>query len=534
MRLPRAARRAAVVGLAISLLLAGCTATPEADESMDDSTPAPIVSATVVPEPTEPVAAPSSPPEPPAPEPTPPPLAPDPAPVVPPSTGVDAPGVPPRGGAIAIGDGPSPGADVDPELSKTHDDSVEVISEIGALSFAYTEAYGDDFSFVDSGWDDSSTTLTLNVTGTHDGDDSVANWFNDQTLGYAVHTDIDTNDEPNELHYAFCGSLAFSQFDTQIETCFGQGDSDTLANNWWMGGQYYYVERPECYIDENTTDENATSLVACLESHGSSSYTFEVNSGGASPNLFSLYSPSQIGPLTGSRLEAFVAAHPDLSSADKAVLDTLARELKKADIEVPSSWKVSCGSTCTESITKGELWAGVHDTTTYESEVWKKVLSGTNLNNYSINVTAGRNSSSDVADWFIDAVGSGAMIGAGANDGTTQPGKLHFAFCGELTPQGGTATASAPLCIGQGENHDDGDANNWWIGGSDWKLATMGSSTAAEALGLFVPVDELGILPDTEVRMLFNPDTLTAIFVLSGNVATGAVLDGMAFVVGLG
>ncbi|GAA1962408.1 hypothetical protein [Microbacterium aquimaris] len=540
-RSPRTIRRAAATVFATALLLTACTATAETEEAVE--TPTPIPSATV-----------SGPTDAAEPEPEPEPEAtrsPAPSPPVATEDDTDGSGTAPVSGGTtadgATGNGadtaasPSPAqssddadADADPEQSKTHDDSVEVTSDIGGLSFTYGDYSGEDFSFDDAEWNSSSQVLTIDVEGTHDGSDSVADWFNDQTGGHAVHTDASSDSEPDTLHYAFCGTLTFSDFaGAGVETCFGQGDSG-VKYNWWMGGSAYDDTRNGCYIDEDATDSNATSLVACIASEGTSSYTFELDAGGTHPNHLSFYSPSRLPALTGTHLTDFVDAHPDMSAGEKAVFHTLARKLDDDPVDVPTSWQISCGTDCTSSITSGQLWAGVHDTTTYDGVLWTHLLDGTNLNNYSINVTAGRNASDDVADWFVDAVGSGGMVGAGVNDGTTAPGKLNFAFCGDLTPQGGTATASMPLCIGQGSNFDDGESNNWWLGSSEWKAMEFDSATATDALELFVPVDELGLLPSMDVRMLVNVDRATALFVLSGNVVTGAAVDGAVFLVGLG
>ena len=74
------------------------------------------------------------------------------------------------------------------------------------------------------------------------------------------------------------------------------------------------------------------------------------------------------------------------------------------------------------------------------------------------------------------------MIGAGVNQGTTSPGELNFAFCGELAAHGGTLSGSMPLCLGQGSNHDDGESNNWWVGGTGWQAPHVDSDAAVEML----------------------------------------------------
>ena len=435
---------------------------------------------------------------------------------------------------------PAPEPDTDPELSKTHDDTVEIRSDLGEISFAYDGASsGEDFAYQGQSWDSGDNRLTLDVQGTHDGEDSVASWYNGQTGGAAVHTDIDTNDEPQELHYAFCGTLTFLDYGSaSVETCFGQGDSG-LENNWWMGGADFGRVGGICHVDADAADSQATSLVACLDSDGLSSNEFEVSMGDAHANYFSLYSLSDLPPLAlaplGTAITNFVDSDPpNLTTAEAIALKAFAAKLADASLELPTSWSVSCDG-CAWSITDNQLWAGVHDTTSYPGVAWNTFLHNYEVNNYSVNVTASREASSGVAEWFDGQVGSdGTMIGAGVNQGTTSPGELNFAFCGELAAHGGTLSGSIPLCLGQGSNHDDGESNNWWVGGTGWQAPHVDSDAAVEMLAAAIPGADPEMFLGTEVRMMIHPEHATAVFVLSGTAALGAAVDGFGFVVGLG
>ena len=226
---------------------------------------------------------------------------------------------------------PVPAPDADPELSKTHDDTVEIRSDLGEISFAYDGASsGEDFAYQGQSWDSGDNRLTLDVQGTHDGEDSVASWYNGQTGGAAVHTDIDTNDEPQELHYAFCGTLTFLDYGSaSVETCFGQGDSG-LENNWWMGGADFGRVGGICHVDADAADAQATSLVACLDSDGLSSNEFEVSMGDAHANYFSLYSLSDLPPLAlaplGTAITNFVDSDPPNLTTAEAIAKSIGLE----------------------------------------------------------------------------------------------------------------------------------------------------------------------------------------------------------------
>ncbi|MBA8816818.1 hypothetical protein FHX48_001911 [Microbacterium halimionae] len=558
----------AAAGIAALLLLTGCTVSaPEPDAEASDSaeveatgkppTNAPAApSASPMPLPTEPPTTPSKPsaPETPATPESPDASAPT-QPYVAPArnqapsatdsaTAPAAPSTPPPTHTPK----PSP-EDSDGESSTIHDDELVLYpTDTGEIAFSYNgTSSGDSFSFVDSEWN--SPTLSIAVKGTHDNSTLPASDFAQWTNYFASHTAEASTDEPSELHYAFCGTLAFADFTSEsadsasTDSCFGQG-SDGLNNNWWGGGaDYVDNDGNACFIDPSATNSVGSSLVACLEGTGVSE--FEINDGGTSPNYFSLYSPNEafdvpVDPQQlGDDLLAWLQSNSTMSPAKERILQDAVDALPTdGTITTPTSWEFTCDDYCAtsdnSSITSGQVWGGVHTTDTYESEAWKIALNGYPLNNMTLNATAGRDNSAAVASWFDDQVTpSGAMIGAGTGASTT-PGDLNFAYCGDLSPQGGSLPASdIPICFGQGHNVG---ANNWWIGGADWQEL---EPTTFDAFVGDSPLPGLkhfagAVGGDTETRVMFDPKSLTAVVTVGEDVANAEAIDGFMFIFGIG
>lgn len=532
------ARRWAVgVGVIAILALAGCTFTPPTENGAANQ-PTPVPSMTVKGETQRrtPTPTPPEPPAPPRPSPSPVPSpseppaapAPTPAPTVPapsPTVSAPAPEPPAPGGELP----PVPGPD--PEDSSTHNDSVEVASYTGPVGFSYASGDGDSFSFTTA--TSNGDAVTMQVQGTHDNADGPATWFNQQTAGYATHTDAASDSQPAQLHYAFCGALTFADFgNAGPYTCFGQGSSG-IDNNWWMGGPDYSAG-DTCYIDASASNSDAASLVVCAHP-GSTSSQFSVDDGGTDSNYLSLYNPSVSLPVdpaaVGARVEEHIRTHPELSDSDVATLRSAVAALPGGS-GTPTSWAFQCDAFCADpadsDITSGKLWAGVHDTTSYDGVMWNEYLNAYPVNNYSLNATAEREKSTDVADWFTTGVGGGGMIGAGVDAGTATPGELNFAFCGDLVPD--TATSGAPTCFGQGSSGLD---NNWWAGGADWTLLDSTDPETAAALASSLDLSVVGDLLG-EVRILVDPRRAAVLVAFSGDAISGAAVDGAMFLAGVG
>ena len=83
------------------------------------------------------------------------------------------------------------------------------------------------------------------------------------------------------------------------------------------------------------------------------------------------------------------------------------------------------------SITSGQPWEGVTDIKCSQAEC-------------EMTVRAGRKGSSDVANWFKDAIGQGSAIACSSID--SLPGKLNFAFVGNMEFDFGSNRYSARHC----------------------------------------------------------------------------------------
>jgi hypothetical protein len=98
-----------------------------------------------------------------------------------------------------------------------------------------------------------------------------------------------------------------------------------------------------------------------------------------------------------------------------------------------------------------------------------RLSAGTDANGGYINVPAQRKGSTDVANWFKRAVGSGQTLACDSK--STFPEKLNFAVQGTLVTTTGTGSNAVTVTcdnviVAQGH---DASNNNWWMGGPDMK-----------------------------------------------------------------
>ncbi|MDZ8274863.1 hypothetical protein R2Q81_02765 [Microbacterium aquimaris] len=556
----RRAPRSISVGLAALLTLTACTAFPPDDQA----TPATTATATATPgTDTDTSDTPEVSMEMPEPDatPTPTPTPTGPAPTVPDASPWIAPAPVPADDAQ-----PWTGDDVDTVIDLTdedletgihaHDDVVTMFTnDIGELDFTYTDSsVTKDQPFSFTGSDSSAHELDIKVSAGHKNSSTPADWFTDRVGTNTTNADPGlhgyTGRSPDDLHYAFCGELTFTTYGGTTTACFGQGHT-AFDNNWWFGGSDFTVHKDQlCYIDPLAANDVDQGLAACVLA-GSTSNEFTVVEGLTHANYVTTYSPKLDTALSESIETRTVAQNlvdslyeKDLiSKTEKTALDVAIRALPDTTItaELPTGWTFHCDDACANedqyAISDGQIWAGARASDAYSSWLWADVLPSDlkkDLNNTSINATAGRHGTTDVAEWMTDQVGDGGMIGMGSGNGTKTPGSLNFAFCGTLDPDGVDSHVDHNVCLGQGHTVAD-DANNWWVGGEDW--IDVGSMSTQDALQI-IHKDWLRHLIEFaseggEVRMLLHRESLTAIITMETNASDSIFVDNMMIVAGV-
>lgn len=86
-------------------------------------------------------------------------------------------------------------------------------------------------------------------------------------------------------------------------------------------------------------------------------------------------------------------------------------------------------------------------------------------NNAELTVSAGRESSSQVADWFNQQVGQGQMFACDQGP-SSSPNGLNFAVSGFMSIEANGQSISCFVVLAQGNK---GTTNNWWVGASNLK-----------------------------------------------------------------
>jgi len=553
----RRAPRSISVGLAALLALTACTAFPPDDQAAPAATATPGTDTSDTPDTPE---VSMEMPEPDA-TPTPTPTPTGPAPTVPDASPWIGPAPVPADDAQ-----PWTGDDVDTVIDlidedletgiHAHDDVAYLDSEVGELSFAFADSSvtkDQPFTFVEASSIDGL--LHFEVSAGHKNSSTPADWFTQQVGTNTVNDGLGfhsaTGRSPKDLHYAFCGDLTFRAYDDATTTaCLGQGHTG-LDNDWWFGGPDFEVIGGHlCHIDATAANDEDRGLAACVLPT-SVANEFTVTTTSTHANYVTTYSPKLDTALSESIETRTVAQNlvdslyeKDLiSKTEKTALDVAIRALPDTTItaELPTGWTFHCDDACANedqfAISDGQIWAGARASDAYSSWLWADVLPSDlkkDLNNTSINATAGRHGTTDVAEWMTDQVGDGGMIGMGSGNGTKTPGSLNFAFCGTLDPDGVDSHVDHNVCLGQGHTVAD-DANNWWVGGEDW--IDVGSMSTQDALqiihkGWLRHLIEFAS-EGGEVRMLLHRESLTAIITMETNASDSILVDNMMIVAGV-
>ncbi|MDZ8201219.1 hypothetical protein RZO50_06815 [Microbacterium sp. SSW1-59] len=551
----RRAPRTISVGLAALLTLTACTAFPPSDEAAPAATATPeadVVTPDVAVQTPEP-----------DPTPTPTPSVTAPAPVMPEASPWVRPApAPVMSHDVAPGAGPDIGTvvDVADEEIETgvhaHDDVAYLQSDIGELAFDFQESSvtdGQPFTFVDASSVEGS--LAFEVSAGHKNTATPADWFTHQVGRNTVNDGLGfhsaTGRTPKDLHYAFCGDLTFHAYDDATTTaCLGQGHTG-LDNDWWFGGpDFEVIDGHLCHIDASAADDDDRGLAACVLPT-SVANAFDVRTASTHSNYVTTYSPKLDTALSESIETRAVAQNlvdtlyekELISKTEKTALDVAIRALPDTTItaELPTGWTFHCDHACADddqyAISDGQIWAGARASDAYSSWLWDELIPGAvkkDLNNTSVNATAGRHGTSDVAEWMVDQVGDGGMIGMGSSNGTATPASLNFAFCGTLDPDGVDSHVEHDVCLGQGHTVAD-DANNWWVGGEDWidvgslSLHDLLPNVHNFAIRDFVDV----VIGDGDVRMLLHRESLTAIITAETDALDSGFVDNMMIVAGV-